>query len=124
LGLYDLNDIRNYRNFNNVFIASVKTIIEILRTNRISKTGIFNTNKYTVTINGIDESEENIIKLTEINEDIKNFILDMISKFTEKSKNIKVEFCNCEIDNEYSISYKYSQQIIDDYIKLLISMER
>jgi len=124
LDLNDLNDIRNYRNFNNVFIASVKTIIEILRENRIHKTGVLKGDKYDVIINGIEESKENVIKLTEMNDDIKSFILDMINKFTEKSKNIKVEFFDCDIDNEDSIRYKYSQQIIDDYIKLLMLIAR
>lgn len=124
LDLYHLNDIRNYRNFNNIFIASVKTISEILRTNRLHKIGIPDSNKYNVIINGINESEDNIIKLTEINEDIKKFILDMINEFTEKSKNTEVDFFNSEMDNEDSIEYKYSQQIIDDYIKLLILIER
>jgi hypothetical protein len=124
LGLYKLNDMRNYRNFNNVFIASVKTIVEILRTNRIHKTGILNDDKYDVVINGVEESKENVIKLTEINEDIKNFILDMINKLTEKSKYIEVHFFNSEIEDNESIRYKYSQQIVDDYIKLLMLIER
>ena len=124
LNLYDLNDVRNYRNFNNVFIASVRTSIEILRTNKISKTRIIENDKYDIVINGVQESNENIIKLTEINDDIKNFIIDMINKFTEKSKNIKVSFISCDSESEYSIKYKYSQQIIDDYIKLLMLIER
>lgn len=124
-GLYKLNDMRNYRNFNNVFIASVKTIVEILRTNRIHKTGIINGDKYDVTINGVEEPKENVVKLTEINEDIKIFILDMINKLTNMSKNIKVHFYNNDdIDNTESARYKYIQQIVDDYIKLLMLIER
>jgi hypothetical protein len=124
LGLYKLNDMRNYRNFNNVFIASVKTIVEILRTNRIHKTGILNND--TVVINGVEETKENVIKLTEMNEDIKNFILDMINKLTDVTKNMKVYFYNNDddIDNIESARYKYIQQIVDDYIKLLMLIER
>lgn len=122
LGLYKLNDMKNYRNFNNVFIASVKTIVEILRTNRVHRTEIINNDN--VVINGVEETKENVIRLTEINEDVKNFILDMINKLTDISKNIKVHFYNDDIDNNESARYKYIQQIVDDYIKLLMLIER
>lgn len=124
LDLYNLDDMKNYRNFNNVLIASIKTIIEILKTNRVHKTGILNGGKYDVTINGVEESKENIDKLTEIDNEIKKFIIDMINKLNKKSKNIEIHFYNSDIEDYDSIKYKYIQQIIDDYIKLLMLIER
>jgi hypothetical protein len=128
--LYDLDIIEEYRNFNNVFISSVKTLTQILRRTIVTQyinNDFVPTDKFCVNGEMVDEEMRN--KLTKINTIIVDFINDMINKFTSKSKDLLQLRCNIKTDKldyngimfpRYSKIYKYTQQIIDDYMKLLM----
>lgn len=113
-------DMKNYRTFNNVFISSVRSLMSIVNSNsqiQIDTTKI-------VYINGQEETDKNINILTKLNPQIEIFIKAMINDLTEQSNTLLNKDENSESDNiefvaDYS-TYKYNQQIVDDYIKLLL----
>lgn len=135
LSLYTNEEFKDYRNFNNVFISSVKTLIAIINSNKHSTCSVpignITDGKYETMINGIKETESNLLKLTELNPQITSFINNIIDKLNSKSEEILNQ---CKEINEVSeddngiitvvkdkyIQYKYIQQIIDDYIRLLM----
>jgi hypothetical protein len=110
---YKANNMNNYYSFNCVFIDSVKSLLDIIHSNTKSVLPL-NQNEKDIYINSSIEKEENVLKLTEINPEIKKFITDMINNFTNKSK---------EIINEYNM-YKNIQYVIDNYIKLLLLIKK
>ena len=128
--LYDLDIIEEYRNFNNVFISSVKTLSQIMRSTIISRyhsNDIISTGKFCVNGEVVEEEMKNT--LTKINPIIVDFINDMINKFTNKSKNLLKLRQNATSEDfdldgimypKYAKGYKYTQQIIDDYMRLLM----
>ena len=105
-----VHNIEEYRSFNNVFISSLRTFKEIksninLKSNQY---GFISGSELEIEIyNKIQTVENNAIK----------FINDRMNYFKEKSE--KVVISNKEVAREY----KYVQQIIDDYIKLLLYIE-
>jgi hypothetical protein len=128
--LYDLDIIEEYRNFNNVFISSVKTLSQIMRRTIVTTyiNSEFNkTNDFCVNGKIVDSETKN--KLTKMNPIIIDFINDMINKFTCKSKDLLKLRRNIKNDDiningimypQQAKDYKYTQQIVDDYMKLLM----
>lgn len=105
-----IHNIEEYRNFNNVFISSLRTFKEI-------KSNInLKSNQYGF-ISGSELEIEIYNKIQTVENNAINFINDRMNYFKEKSE--KVVISNKEVAREY----KYVQQIIDDYIKLLLYIE-
>ena len=119
--IYETKSVDEYRRFNNVFLQTVNTLqFMFSRLNfKVSYGNVVGTNT--------DVKLHN--KVVEVNCSIKIFVNDMLDKFNEKSKNIVDKTIDSEgnkyktLDRKSSEDYKYTQQIINDYTKLLMEMD-
>lgn len=119
--IYEIKSVDEYRRFNNVFLQTVNTLqFMFSRLNfKVLYGNVVGTNT--------DVKLHN--KVVEVNCSIKIFVNDMLDKFNEKSKNIVDKTIDSEgnkyktLDRKSSEDYKYTQQIINDYTKLLMEMD-
>ena len=119
--IYETKSVDEYRRFNNVFLQTVNTLqFMFSRLNfKVLYGNVVGTNT--------DVKLHN--KVVEVNCSIKIFVNDMLDKFNEKSKNIVDKTIDSEgnkyktLDRKSSEDYKYTQQIINDYTKLLMEMD-
>jgi hypothetical protein len=97
-----------YRNFNNIFISSVRTFKEIVNSLNLKADQILYHTECEVKIAD---------KLNCMKKLIIDFIDEIINVLKKRSEHLTI------YDKESSKKYKYIQQIIDDYIKLLLYIE-
>lgn len=119
--IYETKSTNEYRKFNNVFLQTVNTLQFVFsRVNvKILYGNVIGTNTEVKLHN----------KIVEANCSIKIFVNDMLDKFNEKSKKILSKTIDSEgnkyktLDRESAEDYKYTQQIINDYTRLLMEMD-
>ena len=119
--IYEIKSVDEYRRFNNVFLQTVNTLQFVF--SRLNFKVLYGN------VVGTNTDVKLHNKVVEVNCSIKIFVNDMLDKFNEKSKNIVDKTIDSEgnkyktLDRKSSEDYKYTQQIINDYTKLLMEMD-
>ena len=119
--IYETKSVDEYRRFNNVFLQTVNTLQFMF--NRLNFKILYGN------VVGTNTDVKLHNKVVEVNCSIKIFVNDMLNKFNEKSKNIVDKTIDSEgnkyktLDRKSAEDYKYTQQIINDYTKLLMEMD-